>query len=128
VDELAVMLFRLAILAAIIALIYSALKYAFDPKRRLEQAQKRKQFYFLDTPDNVRKNFLVTYKGVLFEGEKYLGTTEHAFDVVTISITAKNPERLKGFEKNDFYHIEREILTRYPQASIKWKSPINRLL
>src|SRR5690606_41891769 len=81
---------RIAIFAAIIFLIYSAIRYLLHPKRKLELAHEQKKFYFLDEPNNVRKNFLLTYKGVLFEGEKYLGTTEDAFDVVSVFVFPRN--------------------------------------
>jgi hypothetical protein len=100
----------------------------FDPKRKLEQANKQKKFSFYDQKNNVRKNFLLTYKGVMFEGEKHLGTTDKSFEVVLIKIWTKDPNSLQGFEKDDFYFIEHEVLTSYPHASIEWKSPIKELL
>ncbi|RBW71519.1 sigma-w pathway protein ysdB [Bacillus taeanensis] len=121
-------LFRFFILLAITAIIYSTFKYMFDPKRKLQEAAKQKRFYIYDEKNNVRKNFLLTYKGVLFEGEKYLGTTEKSFEVVSIKIWTKEPNSLQGFEKDDFYFIEREIKTSYPHASIEWKNPINELV
>ena len=75
---------RFLLFALIIFLIYSAIKYLLNPKRKLELAHEQKQFYFLDYKNDVRKNFHLTYKGVLFEGEKYLGTTENAFEVVSV--------------------------------------------
>ncbi|KGP71374.1 hypothetical protein [Pontibacillus yanchengensis] len=123
-----IILFRLLIFAAIIVLIYTAYKYLMNPKRKLELAQEKKQFYFYDDPDNVKKNFLITYKGVIFEGEKYLGTTENSFEVVSISVWTKYPNYLKGFEREDLYFIEEEILIHYPYAKIEWKNPIDQLL
>ncbi|KGX89069.1 sigma-w pathway protein ysdB [Pontibacillus litoralis JSM 072002] len=123
-----VFVLRLLIFIAIIAIIYTGYKYIVNPKRKLELAQEKKHFYFHDDPDNVKKNFLLTYKGILFEGEKYLGTTENSFDVVSISVWVKQPERLKGIDRQDLYFIEKEILIRYPHATIEWKNPINQLL
>ncbi len=120
-------LFRILIFFAIIFFIYSAYKYIVNPRRKLEIAHEQKSFYFYDDPDNVKKNFLLTYKGVMFEGEKYLGTTEKAFDVVTIFVWAKNPNSLKGISKDDLFFIEKEILIHYPHATIEWKSPIKNL-
>lgn len=111
-----------------ILLIYTAYKYVINPKRKLEIAQEKKQFYFLDDPENVKKNFLLTHKGVLFEGEKYLGTTENSFDVVSISVWTSHPNKLKGFDREDLYFVEGEILIHYPHAKIEWKNPINRLI
>ncbi|KAB8138175.1 sigma-w pathway protein ysdB [Gracilibacillus oryzae] len=122
-----VLLFRLLVLIAIIVLIYTAYKYLINPKRKLEVAQEKKEFFFLDYNDNIKKNFFITYNGFLFEGEKYLGTTEEAFEVTHIVMHTHNPERLKGFERQDLYFLEKEILIRYPHAEIDWKHPINRL-
>ncbi|MGO4888661.1 sigma-w pathway protein ysdB [Anaerobacillus sp. MEB173] len=123
-----VILFRLLLIIAIIILVYCTIKYLVNPKRKLELAHEKKQFYFHDEKDNVRKNFLITYKGVLFEGEKYLGTTENAFEVVSIYIWPKNQTKLQGFDREDFYFIEREILIYYPNATIEWKSPVKEFL
>ncbi len=68
------------------------------------------------------------YKGCLFEGEKYLGTTEDAFEVVNIHVTVRDPLELRGLTRDDLYFMEKEILMRYPYASIEWKHPINQLL
>ncbi len=123
-----VFLFRLLILIAVIILAYSSIKYLMNPKRKLELAHEKKQFYFLDDKQNIRKNFLITYRGVLFEGEKYLGTTDKAFEVVTVQVWVKNPDKLQGLNKEDFYFIEKEITLAYPNAKIEWKSPIKELL
>lgn len=125
---MAIFLFRILIIMAVFILAYSALKYIVNPKRKLELAHQKKQFFFLDESVNVRKNFLITYRGVLFEGEKYLGTTEKAFEVVTIDVWAKRSDRLIGLNKEDFYFIEKEIISAYPNAKINWKSPIKELL
>ncbi|BAB06853.1 sigma-w pathway protein ysdB [Halalkalibacterium halodurans] len=123
-----VIAFRLLILIALIILIYSAIRYLFHPKRKLEQAHDRHQFFFYDDEKEVRKNFLITYKGVMFEGEKYLGTTETSFEIVSIYVWARSTDRLKGLERQDFRFIEEEILLRYPTARIEWKSPVKEFL
>jgi cbb3-type cytochrome oxidase subunit 3 len=123
-----VLLFRLLIFIAMIFLLYTAYKYVMNPKRKLEVAKEKKMFYFLDDVENIKKNFLMTYKGFVFEGEKYLGTTEKSFDVVNVSIFAHNPGQLKGLERDDLYFMEEEILIRYPYAKIEWKHPINKLV
>lgn len=125
---MAIFLFRILIIMAVFILAYSALKYIVNPKRKLELAHQKKQFFFLDDFQNIRKNFLITYRGVLFEGEKYLGTTENAFEVVTIDVWVKSSDKLKGLNKEDFYFIEKEIVSSYPNAKINWKSPIKELL
>jgi hypothetical protein len=121
-------LIRLLILALIIYLFYRSIKYIIDPKRKLELAQEQKRFYFLDDQENVRKNFYVTYKGVLFEGEKYLGTTEDSFEVVSIFVWVNNVSSLKGLGYEDFQYVQNEIKERYPKAKIDWKSPIHELM
>lgn len=123
-----VLLLRLLLIALILFLFYSGFKYLFNPKRKLELAHEQKQFYFLDDKENVRKNFLLTYKGVLFEGEKYLGTTTNAFEVVSIFIWAQSTGKLQGLSLEDFSYIEDQVKKRYPFAKIDWKSLIKELL
>jgi hypothetical protein len=122
------LLFRILIFALILFLFYSGIRYLLHPKRKLELAHEQKRFYFYDDPDNVRKNFLLTHRGVLFEGEKYLGTTDDAFDVVSIFIYTKDPGSLKGFTREDFQFIEQHVSGHYPKAKIEWKSPIKEFL
>lgn len=123
-----VILFRILIIALMIFLIVKTIKYIANPKRKLELAHEQKQFYFWDIHENVRKNFLLTYKGVLFEGEKYLGTTDNAFEVVSVFIWAKNPDKLQGLEREDFLKIQEEVKRHYPNARIDWKNPIRNFL
>ncbi|WP_096202735.1 sigma-w pathway protein ysdB [Bacillus sp. FJAT-45350] len=123
-----VIMFRLLLIVAIIVLIYSVIKYILNPKRKLELAHEKKEFYFHDEKQNVRKNFLITYKGVMFEGEKYLGTTEQSFEVVSVYMWAKNTQLLQGLDRQDFYFIEQEVLIHYPNATIEWKSPVKEFL
>lgn len=122
------LLLRFLILIALIILIYAVIKYFLNPKRKLELAHEKKQFFFMDEPKNVRKNFLITYKGVMFEGEKELGTTEKAFDVVSITVWVKQKDHLQGLELRDFTFLEHEIKRNYPQADLHWQSPIKEFL
>ncbi|MBS4194951.1 sigma-w pathway protein ysdB [Lederbergia citri] len=121
-------LLRLVIFAFIIYLIYKIVKFIVDPKRKLESAHEQKKYFFYDIPDNIRKNFLITYNGVMFEGEKYLGTTDDSFEVVSIFIWPHNADLLKGLSYEDFVYIENEVKLRYPVSEIDWKSPIKELL
>lgn len=121
-------LIRFLLFALIIFLIYSVIKYLLNPKRKLELAHEQKRYYFLDDQDNVRKNFLITYKGALFEGEKYLGTTENAFEVISIFIWPRNLASLKGMVREDLQFIERKIHEHYPNAKMDWKSPIKEFM
>ena len=119
---------RLIILAFIVYLFYLGIKYLTNPKRKLDDAYERGQYYFFDDVKNVRKNFFISYKGALFEGEKYLGTTEDAFEVVSIFIWVKDEAKLQGFTKEDFLFLEKEVKMNYPNAQINWKNPIEKLM
>ena len=99
-----------------------------SPRRKLELAHEQGKFYFLDDQKNIRKNFLLTYQGVLFEGEKYLGTTNRAFEVVSIFIWPKKTDDLNGLERKDFLAIEDAVNKLYPAAQIDWKSPVKEFL
>lgn len=123
-----ILLLRVILLLIFIFLIYTGVKYVFHPKRKLELAHEQKKFYFLDDENNVRKNFLLTYKGVMFEGEKYLGTTPSAFEVVSIFIWPKQTSALKGLVLEDFQYIERKVRESYPVAKTDWKSPIKEFM
>ena len=119
---------RLLIIILIIYVFYKILSYLFDPKRKLDEAYEKEQYYYYDDIKNVRKNFFITYKGAMFEGEKYLGTTDQAFEVVSIFIWIKDPSKLQGFTKEDFHFLQNEIRMNYPNAKINWKSPIEQLM
>ncbi|PLR98095.1 sigma-w pathway protein ysdB [Bacillus sp. T33-2] len=122
------LLVRFLLFALILFILYRMVKYVIDPKRKLELAHEQKRYFFLDDENNIRKNFLVTYKGVLFEGEKYLGTTDNAFEVVSIFVWPRNTASLKGLVREDFLFIERKILDHYQNAVVDWKSPIKEFM
>ena len=122
-----VWLLRLVLLFCIIYLVYMGVKYLFTSTRKLETARKHKRFLLVDHED-VRKNFMVTYKGAVFIGEKYMGSVNNTFDVVSISIWPENTVTLKGLVKDDFYYIDKKILEHYRNAEIHWKSPIMEFL
>src|SRR3954467_6039866 len=111
-------LIRLLLFALILFLLYRMVKFIINPKRKLELAYEQKRYHYLDDQNNVRKNFLLTYKGVLFEGEKYLGTTNDSFDVVSIFIWPHNVNALKGFVREDFQFIEHKVSENYPYAKL----------
>lgn len=123
-----VIFLRLLLLALVVFILYSLAKYVLNPKRKLELAQEQNQFFLLDDPGNVRKNFLLTYKGVRFEGEKYLGTTDQAFEVVSIFIWTDTPSKLQGLSLSDFTFITDKVKENYPHAAIDWKSPVREFL
>ncbi|GIN86833.1 hypothetical protein J6TS2_32190 [Heyndrickxia sporothermodurans] len=121
-------LIRLAIFALIIYLIIKIITYLFNPKRKLELAREEKRYYFHDDLENVRKNFLITFNGAVFEGEKYLGTTKQSFEVISIFVWPHDVNALNGLTYQDFLFLEKEIQLRYPSAAIDWKSPIKELV
>lgn len=122
-----VWLLRFILLFMIIFLFYIGVKYFFTSTRKLEAARKQKRFLFIDEED-VRKNFVVTYKGAVFMGEKYMGTANNMFDVVSISIWPEDTAALKGLVKEDFFYINQMILEHYHNAEIHWKSPVKEFL
>lgn len=122
------MIFRLILIGIVIYAFYKLMMYLFDPKRKLDEALEKESYYFYDDAKNVRKNFLITFHGALFEGEKYLGTTEDAFDVVSIFVWAHDTSKLQGLTREDFLFLEKEIRMSYPNASISWKNPIEELM
>ena len=122
------LLIRIVIIMLIIYIFYRGVRYLLDPKRKLDEAYEQGQYYFYDDVKNVRKNFFISYNGALFEGEKYLGTTNNAFEVVSIFVFVHDPMKLQGFSKEDFYYLEKEIKMNYPNASISWKNPIEKLM
>ncbi|GAA0374763.1 sigma-w pathway protein ysdB [Bacillus horti] len=119
---------RILIFFSIIVLTYMIFKYLFHPKRKLELAHDKKELYLLDDFKQVRKNLLVTQKGVLFEGEKYLGTADEAFRVVHIKLWTKSRNDLHGLRTADFEEIENLLFKHYPYASIEWSGPVKELL
>lgn len=122
------LLIRLLIIALIVYIFYKAFRYLTDPKRKLDEAYEKGQYYFFDDVKNIRKNFFISYKGALFEGEKYLGTTEDAFEVVSIFVWVHDTMKLHGLTKEDFLFLEKEILISYPNAKVNWKNPIEKLM
>lgn len=119
---------RIMIILLIIYLFYRGIRYLTDPKRKLDDAYEAERYYFYDDVKNVRKNFFITYKGAMFEGEKYLGTTENAFDIVSIFVWVKNEDQLQGFTKDDFLFLQSEIQSNYSMAEINWENSIEALL
>ena len=122
------LLIRFVIIAFIIYLFYRGIRYLTDPKRKLDDAYAEEKYYFYDEVKNVRKNFFLSYKGAMFEGEKYLGTTDDSFDVISIFVWVKDETKLQGFTKDDFHFLSSKILSNYPKATISWKNPIEQLM
>lgn len=123
-----VILFRMLLFISLAILVFTVIQYFRNPQTHLKMAKQSNEFYFLDEPNNRVKNIQFVYKGCLFEGEKYVGTTEDAFEVVDIHVIVKDPIELEGFTRNDLYFLEEQLLIRYPYATIQWKHPIDQLL
>ncbi|QKS72008.1 sigma-w pathway protein ysdB [Paenalkalicoccus suaedae] len=122
-----VLLFRLFLLIAVGIIVFSIGKYVLDPKRKLERAKQRGDFYLLDDVDQVRKNVLFTVHGALFYGEKFLGPSEDSFEVVRIAVHTDDIDQLQGMQAQDFVFLEKELTVRYPKAEIEWRSPIKEV-
>ena len=102
-----------------LTLIYITLKYINKPLRKLKAAQKKKAFYLLDDTADVRRNFFITYKGLLFEGEKY---PNHNDEVESIFIWLHHNNDWELLGKEDILEIEKRISRHYPETRIDWKS------
>ena len=122
------LLIRFIIIAFIIYLFYRGILYLTDPKRKLDDAYAEEKYYFYDEVNNVRKNFFLSYKGAMFEGEKYLDTADDSIDVISIFVWVKDETKLQDFTKADFDFLSSKILSNYPKAAISWKNPIERLM
>ena len=122
------LLIRFIIIAFIVYLIYRGILYLTDPKRKLDNAYAEEKYYFYDEVNNVRKNFFLSYKGAMFEGEKYLDTAVDSIDVISIFVWVKDETKLQDFTKADFDFLSSKILSNYPKAAISWKYPIEQLM
>ncbi|MCM3215118.1 sigma-w pathway protein ysdB [Niallia taxi] len=113
------LLLRLLLLALIIFIVYRIISFAASPVRRLEFAKRGNRFYLIDDRKNVRMNLLVTYKGFLFEGEKYV----HPVDNKTVSrilLWPTEPYDTKLMEA-DVRFLEESLKAVYPNSKIDWK-------
>ena len=122
------MIIRLLIIVAIIYILMKIVRYLLDPKRKLDEAIEKGAYYFYDDTKDVRKNFFISYNGAIFEGEKYLGTTDDGFEVISIFVHVIDTMKLQGFTKEDFNFLEKEIRLNYPNAKIDWANPIANLM
>jgi hypothetical protein len=121
-------LIRLIVIALIIYIAYRLAKYMMDPKRKIESAVASGTFYFEDDRTDPRKNFHIAFKGVLFAGEKYMGTGEDAGTVESIFVWTEDSAKLDALGKEDFRFLEDEIRKNYPDAQINWKNPIEQVI
>ncbi|MEC0701928.1 sigma-w pathway protein ysdB, partial [Bacillus haynesii] len=105
-----VIILRLALLALLVYVVYRAVQFFGNPDRRLKSAQAKKHYYFLDEQKNARKNLKLTFKGVLFEGEKHIPSKDHPLFIHTIFVWTEAPEeKLSFFTEEDFAELEENI-------------------
>lgn len=114
------MLFLFCLISLIfLVLLYITIKYINKPIRKLKAAQKRKAFYMLDDTAVIRRNFFITYKGFLFEGEKY--PNDHS-EVESIFIWQHNHTEREIPGQAEILAIEKIISRHYPATRIDWKN------
>ena len=112
----------LILLFLLIFILYTQIKYWTHPKKKLKKAFHNGSFYFLDNSDNIRENFFITYKGHLFQGEKYTDNYTNASDVHSIFIWSEQLSSNYKISQEDILYIERIIHSSYPFATINWKN------
>lgn len=122
------LLIRFVIIAFIAYLFYRGIRYLTNPKRKLDNAYAEEKYFLYDEVKNVQKNFFLSYKGAMFEGEKYLDTADDSIDVISIFVWVKDETKLQNFTKADFHFLSSKILSNYPKADISWKNPIEQLM
>lgn len=115
------LLLRFLLLALLIFIVYRIIVIARNPSIRLEYAKKTNRYFLLDDPKNARMNLLLTYKGFLFEGEKYVHA-KFTNQVDSILIWPTEPYDTKLTEE-DIHFIESSLRSVYTQAKIQWKYP-----
>ncbi len=120
---LIVLLMRLLVIALLVYFVLFIIRYVRNPKRKLMQAKEQNEFYVVDEAENVRKNLELTYKGVLFEGEKYINE-----QIFSITMLLKNPDQLNDLTHEDIRLVSAKVSTSYPKAIISWKSPVREFL
>lgn len=123
-----ILIFRTLLFILIAIVIYWCFRFFLNPQRKLAQALEDKRTLIMDDKTSVHRNILIAYKGVLFEGEKYMGTTQDAFQIIKIHIWARDNQKLVGLEKKDFEDLKQLVLRRYPYAELSWKNPIKEFL
>ncbi|WP_019242861.1 MULTISPECIES: hypothetical protein [Bacillus] len=123
-----IFLIRVLILLLLLVLGFTTYKYLTNPNLRLRQAQRKKKLLFVDDAKNFRKNFHITYKGIVFQGEKYIDPQRKDYKILSIFIWPENIEEIHNLKQEDFKIIEKEIQKYYPTTILDWKSPIKELL
>ena len=122
-----VLIFRALLFILLVISLYWSFMFLLNPQRKLAQALEEGRTLIMDDQKVVHRNMLIAFKGVLFEAEKYMGTTEEAFQIIKIHVWPRDNQKLVGLEKKDFQQLEKIIEARYPYADVSWKSPIKEL-
>lgn len=123
-----VFILRILFFALLFIGIYWCIKYWLNPHRKLTIALEQGKTLMMDDKRNVHRNFLLAYKGVLFEGEKYMGTADRAFHIIRVHVWPRDHQKLVGLEKSDFEYLQSLIHQQYPHAEITWRSPVQELM
>ena len=119
-----VLILKMALLSTIIFFLYKGIKQFLSPQCKLYSSQKHNQFFLLDERHNARKNFTLTYKGLLFEGEKYLRNGNDPESVCSILISAASPTDAACVTKDELLYIQEQINLHYPEAEVDWEEPL----
>ena len=119
---MAITVLRIVLLALLIYFIYMCVKFYANPKRRLRLAQSKENFILLTNRKHA-KNLQLTYKGVLFEGEKHIPSKDHPLFIHTIFVWTENPEKLNRFSAGDFEEVEKRYWSGTRIARLIGTSP-----
>jgi len=120
--------FRFILLIVFVVSFIWIISYMINPKRKLQTALESGTTLLMDNRKSVHQNLMLAYKGVLFEGEKYMGTTEDAFHIIKIHLWPKTKDNLIGLDKGDFKQIEQIIQNYYPYSQVLWGTPVREFL
>lgn len=121
------LILKIAIIFTIFYFLYKGAKRFLHPARKLQSSRKHKQFFLLDEKHNARKNFTLTYKGLLFEGEKYSRNEEDSEAICSIFISADSPANTDSLTQADLLYMEEQIKQHYPEAEVEWEEPLQSL-
>src|SRR5699024_7234316 len=125
--DMLIVTLRVLIIIAMVLVIYTLVQYFRSPYRKLKKSIRQGVYFLLDEPDNPKKNILLTYKGCLFEVEKYIGTKMDALCVVNIDMFDDKSMDLKRITIDDITFLEVKLTEAYPHAQIEWIHPINTI-
>ena len=121
------LILKMAIMITIIFFLYSGIKRFLSPRHKLYSFQKHQQFYLLDERHNAHKNFTLTYRGLLFEGEKYLQDKNDPESVSSILISTSSSAEADYLTRDDLLYIEEQVKLHYPEAEIEWEESLQDL-